>query len=157
MTPNDVPNETGFGLERFVLAQDPVWKRVCAELRAGRKTSHWMWYVFPQIAGLGLSEMSRRYAISGLQEARAYLAHPVLGPRLREATALVCAHEGRSAYEIMGSPDDAKLRSCMTLFADAAEDDAAEDVVTGDAALFCGALERFYGGEKDPETMRRLA
>src|SRR5690242_13780361 len=104
-------------LERFVTAQDHVYEQVCRELRAGRKTSHWMWYVFPQISGLGFSSMSQMYAIRDRAEAEAYLAHPVLGARLRECTNLVNAVEGRSAHDIFGSPDDVKFRSCMTLFA----------------------------------------
>src|SRR3954469_25755775 len=105
-----------YDLQRFIEAQAPVYERVCQELRDGRKTSHWMWFVFPQIAGLGLSSMSQRYAIRDRDEARAYDAHPVLGPRLRECTALVNAVEGRTAHQIFGSPDDVKFRSSMTLF-----------------------------------------
>jgi uncharacterized protein (DUF1810 family) len=106
-----------YDLARFVDAQAPVCARVAAELRAGRKVSHWMWFIFPQRAGLGRSAMSERYAIGSLDEARAYLAHPVLGPRLRECTALVnAALATRSLSEIFGYPDDLKFRSCMELF-----------------------------------------
>lgn len=137
-----------FDLQRFVDAQDAggTHARALAELRAGRKQSHWMWFVFPQLEGLGLSAMSRRYAISGLAEAAAYLAHPVLGPRLRECVATVNAVEGRSARELMGSPDDMKLRSCLTLFARA----------TPDAEAFEAALSRYFAGEEDPATVSRL-
>ncbi|MBI1197727.1 MAG: DUF1810 family protein [Phenylobacterium sp.] len=137
-----------FDLQRFVDAQDAggTYARALAELRAGRKQSHWMWFVFPQIEGLGFSAMSRRYAISGLAEAAAYLAHPVLGPRLRECVAAVNAVKGRSARELMGSPDDMKLRSCLTLFARAAPD----------AEAFKDALSRYFAGEEDPATVSRV-
>jgi uncharacterized protein (DUF1810 family) len=128
-------------LDRFVTAQDGVHDTALAELRAGRKRSHWMWFVFPQIAGLGTSPTARRYAISGLGEARAYLAHPVLGPRLAEACRALLAVEGRSAEQILGHPDDLKLRSSMTLFARAADD----------PALFQAVLDRYYDGP-DPRT-----
>src|SRR5262249_17703549 len=105
-----------FDLQRFVDAQDPVIDRVRAELVAGRKASHWMWFVFPQIEGLGFSPMAVRYALSGADEAHAYLAHPVLGSRLEELTQVMLAHAGRSALDILGAPDDLKFRSCMTLF-----------------------------------------
>src|SRR5271165_7208327 len=105
-----------FNLQRFVEAQAPVYHEVCRELRAGRKESHWMWYVFPQIAGLGQSPTSVRFAISSLGEARAYLAHPVLGPRLRECAEFVLEVEGGTAREIFGSIDEVKFRSSMTLF-----------------------------------------
>ncbi len=129
-------------LNRFVDAQAPVIERVRAELWAGRKTSHWMWFVFPQVAGLGFSAMSRTYAINSLDEARAYLAHPILGPRLRECVDLVLAAEGRSAHAIFGSPDDMKLRSCLTLFAQAADD-----------PLFETALARYFDGVSDKATL----
>jgi uncharacterized protein (DUF1810 family) len=135
-----------FDLQRFVEAQDPVIERVRAELRAGRKASHWMWFVFPQIAGLGSSPMARRYAIASLDEARAYLAHPVLGSRLRECTQLVTAIEGRSATEIFGRPDDLKFRSSMTLFARAAEEDG----------VFLEALQKYFPAGLDPATLARL-
>jgi uncharacterized protein (DUF1810 family) len=128
-------------LERFVTAQAGVWDTALAELRAGRKRTHWMWFVFPQIAGLGSSPTAQRYALRGLDEARAYLAHPVLGPRLREASRAVLDVEGRSAEQILGHPDDLKLRSSMTLFARAADD----------PAVFEAVLERYYDGP-DPRT-----
>jgi uncharacterized protein (DUF1810 family) len=132
-------------VQRFVDAQERVIARVREELKAGRKVSHWMWFVFPQVAGLGRSETARRYAIATLEEARAYAAHPVLGPRLRECVKLVLAVQGRGAQEIFGTSDDLKFRSCMTLFARA----------TGDV-LFRQALEKFYGGEEDAETVKRI-
>src|SRR5438477_13206340 len=115
-------NEDPFDLQRFLDAQSRIYPRVLAELRAGRKTSHWMWFIFPHIAGLGASTMSRHYAISGREEAAAYAAHPVLGPRLRECTALVNEVQGKTALEILGSPDDLKFRSCMTLFSSCTAD-----------------------------------
>jgi uncharacterized protein (DUF1810 family) len=136
-------------LHRFAAAQDPVYDRVLQELRRGRKSSHWMWFVFPQIAGLGLSEMSRRYAIADLGEARAYLADPVLGARLRECTRLVNAVTGSNIHEIFGSPDDLKFQASMTLFEAAAVNDA-------DRALFHTALERYFAGEPHPGTLDRL-
>jgi uncharacterized protein (DUF1810 family) len=135
-----------FDLQRFVDAQDGVIDRVREELRRGRKASHWMWYVFPQIAGLGHSPMAQRYAISGRAEAEAYLAHPVLGERLRELTAIVTAVPGKTAHEIFDSPDDMKFRSCLTLFA----------AVAPGEAVFRYALERFYSGEEDPATAAQL-
>ena len=135
-----------YDLERFVSAQEQVIDRVKRELRGGRKRSHWMWFVFPQIAGLGRSEMAQRYAIESLEEAKAYLAHPVLGPRLRECTELVLDIEDRTANEIFGSPDDLKFRSSMTLFELAAED----------GTLFADALNRYYDGDRDPKTLNRF-
>jgi uncharacterized protein (DUF1810 family) len=135
-----------YDLHRFVEAQAPVFDRVCAELTRGRKASHWMWFVFPQIRGLGHSPMAERYAISSLDEARAYLAHPVLGPRLRRCAGLVNAVEGRSIRDILGSPDDLKFRSCMTLFGRAADDDG----------VFRVALDTYFAGEEDPATLARL-
>jgi uncharacterized protein (DUF1810 family) len=136
-----------FDLQRFVEAQAPAYARALAELRAGDKRSHWMWFVFPQLAGLGSSPMAQRYAISGLEEAQAYLAHPVLGPRLRACVAAVNGVEGKTAHQIFGSPDDLKFRSSLTLFAEAASDDA----------HFRQALDRYYGGQADPATLRLLA
>jgi uncharacterized protein (DUF1810 family) len=135
-------------LERFVRAQDSggTYQEAVAELRDGQKTSHWMWFIFPQIAGLGHSPMAQRYAISSLAEAKAYLDHPILGPRLRECTGLVLAVEGRSAYEILGSPDDMKFRSCMTLFAHAGPREQ----------MFRDALEKYFDGEEDALTVARL-
>jgi uncharacterized protein (DUF1810 family) len=129
-------------LEHFVAAQDGVYPSAVAELRAGRKTSHWMWFVFPQLAGLGRSEMSRRYAIRSLDEARAYLSHPVLGPRLRECAHILLAAPTTSAEAIFGSVDAVKLRSSMTLFMRAAPSEA----------LFAQVLERFFGGSADSAT-----
>jgi uncharacterized protein (DUF1810 family) len=135
-----------FDLERFVRAQAPVIAQAGAELRGGRKHSHWMWFVFPQIAGLGHSEMACRYAISSRAEARAYLRHPVLGPRLRECTNWVLHVPGRSAREIFGTPDDLKFRSCLTLFA----------AVAPEEPLFRAALDAYFGGQPDPLTLDRL-
>jgi uncharacterized protein (DUF1810 family) len=135
-----------FDLERFVTAQDPIYDRVVSELRAGRKTSHWMWFVFPQIAGLGRSPTAVRYAIASLDEARAYLDHPVLGPRLRECTRLVADHTGLSAFDIFGGIDALKLHSSMTLFAHAAPDDP----------LFKTVLDRYFDAQADPNTLQRI-
>ena len=132
-------------LDRFVEAQAPVYDKALAELKAGRKQSHWMWFVFPQIAGLGHSPMAQHYAIQNLAEARAYLAHPLLGARLRECTRAVITVTGKTAHEIFGSPDDLKFRSSMTLFAHAAPDEN----------LFRAALEKYFDGE-DPLTLREL-
>lgn len=134
-------------LQRFVTAQEPVYDTVLAELRAGRKSSHWIWFVFPQLRGLGRSSTAAHFGIASLDEARAYLEHPVLGPRLRECARLVHAVEGRSAREVFGSPDDLKVRSSMTLFARAASD----------RADFTAVLEKFYGGQEDPVTIERLS
>ena len=136
-----------YDLERFVQAQEGVYPHVTDELRRGRKTGHWMWFVFPQVAGLGRSEMSRRYAISSLDEARAYLAHPVLGPRLRECAELMLGAPGRTADEILGGIDAVKLRSSMTLFHRAAPDES----------VFQDVLDRFYGGDADAATDHILA
>jgi uncharacterized protein (DUF1810 family) len=131
------------GLERFVAAQDPVWARVVAELAAGAKRSHWMWFVFPQIAGLGASAMSVRYALDSVEEAAAYLAHPVLGPRLREVTDLMLAHAGTPADTILGGIDAIKFRSSMTLFVAAAPGEP----------RFQAALDAFFAGKPDPRTL----
>ncbi|GJD47324.1 hypothetical protein OPKNFCMD_0030 [Methylobacterium crusticola] len=136
-----------FDLDRFVQAQDPVLAQVRQELGEGRKRSHWMWFVFPQLRGLGHSAMAQRYAIASLAEAQAYLAHPVLGPRLAELTRLVTESAARSAHALFGSPDDLKFHSSMTLFA------AAHPGGSG----FRDALDRYYGGVPDEATMRRLA
>lgn len=130
-------------LDRFVTAQAPVIGQVLDELRAGRKRSHWMWFVFPQLQGLGLSAMAQRYGIASLAEARAYLAHPVLGPRLLACCGLMLQVQGRSAQAILGSPDDLKFRSCCTLFALAAPHEP----------VFQQCLDRFYGGLPDPRTV----
>jgi len=142
MTSSEDPHD----LQRFVEAQNPVMETVKKELRSGRKRSHWMWFVFPQMEGLGRSEMARRYAIASRGEAEAYLSHPVLGPRLRDCTAMVNAIEGRSANEIFGSPDDLKFRSSMTLF----------DAVADDSTPFRTALDRYYDGDPDPKTLDLL-
>jgi len=133
-------------LERFVRAQEGVYEGVLGELRRGRKTGHWIWFVFPQVAGLGRSATSQQYAIASLAEARAYLEHPVLGSRLRECAALVLALPDRSAVEIFGELDAMKLRSSMTLFHRAAPDEP----------LFDEVLERFFDGRPDPATDERL-
>jgi uncharacterized protein (DUF1810 family) len=133
-------------LGRFVEAQAPVYARALAELTAGRKQSHWMWFVFPQISGLGRSPMAQHYAIHSLDEARNYLAHPLLGARLKECTRAVMDVEGRSAHEIFDTPDDLKFRSCMTLFAHAAPDEP----------LFRAALEKYFDGAEDALTSQRL-
>ncbi|MCO7221621.1 DUF1810 domain-containing protein [Klenkia sp. PcliD-1-E] len=132
-------------LQRFVDAQDPVWDDVLAELRAGRKRTHWMWFVFPQLAGLGRSATAQHYAIADLAEAQAYLAHPVLGARLRQACDLLLEHGDRTAHEVFGSPDDLKLRSSMTLFA------AADPV----EPRFPAVLTQWYDGPDDA-TVRLL-
>ena len=139
--------EDPFDLARFVTAQEPVIAQVMAELRAGAKRSHWMWFVFPQLAGLGRSPTARFYAISGLDEARAFLLHPVLGPRLHGCTEAVNAVPNRSVHAIFGSPDDLKLHSSMTLFARVAED----------GAVFRDALARYFGGKEDAGTLAVLA
>jgi len=131
--------------EAFVTAQAPVYAQVLDELRAGAKASHWMWFIFPQLRALGRSETARRFGLADLEEARAYAAHPVLGPRLRECVALANAVEGKSANAVFGFPDDLKYRSCVTLFFAA----------TGER-LFQAALERYYGGEGDPLTLAAL-
>jgi uncharacterized protein (DUF1810 family) len=136
----------GYDLERFVEAQAEVYEQACAELRAGRKRSHWMWFVFPQIRGLGSSPMAVRYAVSSLEEARAYLDHAVLGPRLRECTGIVVGLQGRTVGEIFGYPDDLKFHSSVTLFAKA-------DVEGG---VFGEALEKYFGGEMDQGTLERI-
>ncbi|WP_127128679.1 DUF1810 domain-containing protein [Georgenia sp. SYP-B2076] len=137
-----------YDLERFVTAQDAngTYDEALAELRRGRKTSHWMWFVFPQIAGLGRSATSRRFAVSSLAEAQAYARHPVLGPRLRESAQVVAETGAGSAEEVFGDIDAVKLRSSMTLFARAAPGEPA----------FQRVLDRFFGGAGDPETLRRL-
>ena len=135
-----------FNLRRFVDAQASVYPQVVAELSRGRKESHWMWFIFPQIEGLGFSPLARKFAISSLAEAAAYLAHPVLGSRLTECTRLVNLVEGRAIEQIFGYPDDLKLRSSMTLFAHAAPDNR----------VFTDALQKYFGGEFDPATFARL-
>jgi len=135
-----------YNLQRFVDAQEPVYAHVLAELRAGSKRSHWMWFIFPQIAGLGHSETARRFAISSRAEAAAYVEHPTLGPRLRECCRLATVVEGRSGRQIFGTPDDLKFRSSLTLFAEVASDNA----------TFKTALQKYFGGEPDSLTLQRL-
>ena len=141
-----MPNPDPFALERFVAVQAGVIDRVLGELRAGRKQSHWMWFIFPQVAGLGRSPTAVHYAISSLDEARAYLAHPILGERLRECTRLVLDVKGKSAHDIFGSPDDLKFHSSMTLFAAAAPGEQ----------IFSQALEKYFAGRGDDVTLDRL-
>ena len=135
-----------YNLQRFVDAQAAQYTQVCAELRAGRKQSHWIWFIFPQMKGLGRSEMADFYGISSRQEAAAYLAHSVLGARLRECTRLANAVEGRSVDQIFGYPDNLKFRSSMTLFA----------AVAGEERIFADALQKYFGGEPDANTVRLL-
>ena len=134
-----------FDLDRFVAAQDPVYARVCAELAAGAKASHWMWFVFPQLRGLGRSATADHFGIAGRAEAEAYLRHPVLGERLRECTRLVLAVRGRNATGIFGTPDDMKFHSSMTLFAE-----------VSDEPLFAEALARYFGCRRDARTLQML-
>jgi len=136
----------GYDLERFVAAQHSCYARVCEELRQGRKRSHWMWFIFPQLRGLGSSATAEHFGIGSLAEARAYLGHALLGPRLRECTQLIGAVRGRSAREILGTPDDLKLRSSLTLFAQA----------SGQEELFVHVLRQLCG-EPDPRTLQLLA
>jgi uncharacterized protein (DUF1810 family) len=135
-----------FGLQRFVTAQDGVYEQALAELRRGRKQSHWMWFVFPQIAGLGRSPTAQRYAIRNLDEARAYLQHPVLGPRLKESARALTGLKGTDADAVLGPVDALKLRSSMTLFARADPDEP----------VFRQVLDRYFGGEADPATDSRI-
>ncbi len=133
-------------LSRFVRAQEDDYEGALSEIKSGRKRSHWMWYIFPQFDGLGFSSTSRRYSIKSLGEAEAYLSHPVLGPRLSECAVAALGVEGRSAYEIFGSPDDMKLRSCATLFACASPP----------GSIFDALLDKYFRGERDGETLRLL-
>lgn len=142
LTPTDP-----FDLQRFIDAQTPVYARVCAELAAGRKASHWMWFIFPQLRGLGRSNTARHYGISGLAEAQAYWRHPLLGARLRECVALLQAVNGKTALQIMGQPDDLKLRSCLSLFS----------MATPEEPLFRQALAKYFAGEPDAQTLALLA
>jgi uncharacterized protein (DUF1810 family) len=136
-----------YALQRFLIAQAPTYHTVLAELRTGRKSTHWIWFIFPQIAGLGHSAMAQQFAITSLDEAKAYLQHPVLGQRLRECTQLILNVEGRSAEEIFSYPDNLKFRSCMTLFLTASTDNA----------LFKDALLKYFDGKPDQLTMNVLA
>ena len=134
-------------LDRFVAAQEPVYATVCAELRGGRKQTHWIWFIFPQHRDLGRSATARRFGLDGLAEAAGYLAHPLLGPRLRECVELVLACEGRTPLQILGSPDDLKLGSCLTIFEAAAG--------PGDP-FFGAAIDRLYAGRRDSATLALL-
>jgi uncharacterized protein (DUF1810 family) len=136
-----------FDLDRFVKAQQPVYDVVVAELSAGRKRSHWMWFVFPQLKGLGRSSTARFYGIEGREEAAAYWRHPLLGPRLKQCAQLVLDVEGRSVHEIFGAPDDLKLCSCMTLF----------QAMAPDEPVFAAVLDKHYGGARDEATLQLLA
>jgi uncharacterized protein (DUF1810 family) len=135
-----------YDLDRFVRAQERDYAQAMSEIRSGRKLSHWMWYVFPQFEGLGFSATSRRYSIKSVAEAAAYLRHPILGPRLLESARATLDVENRSASEIFGAPDDMKLRSCATLFAS----------VAPPGSVFQQLLDRCFGGEPDPETLRLI-
>ncbi|WP_345814910.1 DUF1810 domain-containing protein [Paraburkholderia sp. PREW-6R] len=135
-----------YTLQRFVVAQDPLYADVCEELRSGRKRSHWMWFVFPQLRGLGSSSMAQRFAIASLAEASAYMQHPVLRARLQETTQLVNAVSGRSIEDIFGYPDYLKFRSSMTLF----------ERATPENDVFTKALRKYFDGEPDPDTLRLL-
>jgi uncharacterized protein (DUF1810 family) len=135
-----------YGLQRFVDAQQGVYEAACAELQIGRKQTHWMWFIFPQIRGLGRSPTAQRFAIASVEEAAAFLRHPVLGPRLRECTKLALAIDGHTIHEIFGSPDDLKFHSCMTLFA----------AVAPKETLFGAALQKFFAGTPDQATLDRL-
>lgn len=136
-------------LIRFMSAQDEVFAQVIDELTAGRKQTHWMWFIFPQVAGLGRSTMTQHYAIRDLDQARRYLADSTLGARLRQAVTLMIGHHDKSAFEVLGSPDDVKFRSCLTLFREAAHDVA-------DRELFGKALDQFYHGQPDSRTVELL-
>jgi uncharacterized protein (DUF1810 family) len=135
-----------YDLQRFVAAQEPVFEQVCAELRRGRKATHWMWFIFPQVEGLGHSAMAQRYAIRSRAEAAAYLLHPLLGERLRACTQRVNAVEGRTIEQIFGSPDDLKFHSSMTLFA----------WVGNDSAVFSAAVQKYFSGRLDRRTLELL-
>jgi uncharacterized protein (DUF1810 family) len=142
----EVKNDDPYKLERFVKAQQPIFEQVCLELRAGRKDSHWMWFIFPQLEGLGYSSMARYYAISSLDEAKAYLGHPILGRRLRECCGLVNLIESSSIEDIFEYPDYLKFRSSITLFARA----------TTENEVFTTALAKYFNNEPDPATLERL-
>lgn len=146
--PNEpITRSDPFNLARFVSAQQPVYATVLAELRNGQKRTHWMWYIFPQIAGLGHSPTAKHYAIQSVAEARHYLAHPILGPQLVECATTLLAHKGQSAWAIFGSPDDLKLKSYMTLFA----------AVTTTETVFAQVLDSYFNGARDQRTLTLLA
>jgi uncharacterized protein (DUF1810 family) len=136
-------------LTRFLDAQDQIYGQVVEELTDGRKQTHWSWFIFPQLAGLGQSAIAQRYAIRNLEQARRYLADSILGPRLREVVRLMLDHKRKSAFEILGSPDDLKFRSCLTLFREAASENS-------DRVLFSKALDQLYRGQPDDRTLERL-
>jgi len=140
---------TDADLIRFLDAQDQVYQQVVEELGRGRKKTHWMWFIFPQLAGLGRSGMAQHYAIRDIDQAKRYLADPILGTRLRQGVRLLLDQKKKSAFEILGSPDDLKLRSCLTLFHEAVSNDS-------DRASFTKALDQFYQGEADPRTLGLL-
>lgn len=146
--PNAPESKTAdpYDLGRFLRAQEADFARALSEIKSGRKQTHWMWYIFPQFAGLGFSSTSQHYSIKSIEEAKAYLDHPVLGPRLLECAEAALAVQGRSAPEIFGSPDDMKLRSCATLFA----------CVSPPGSVFERLLERYYGGQRDDKTLRLM-
>jgi uncharacterized protein (DUF1810 family) len=143
---SEMATEDPYNLQRFIDAQRDVYEQAYSELRCGRKTGHWMWFIFPQLRGLGRSEIAEKFAISSRKEAEAYLGHGILGSRLRECSQLVNVIEGRSIRQIFGYPDDLKFRSSMTLFAHA----------TSENEVFMEALNRYFGGEFDPLTLDRL-
>lgn len=140
-------NRDSFALDRFLDVQSAHYETALAELRCGRKESHWIWFVLPQLRGLGMSSMSHQYGISGLAEAQAYLTHPVLGARLRECVVAICSHEGKSAAEILGDIDAMKFKSCLTLFS----------AVEQDTKLFQQALRQLFGAMPDMQTIELLA
>lgn len=143
----DAPNSDTNNLTRFVTAQEKTYEQALDEIKAGRKASHWMWFIFPQMRGLGLSAMSKRYAISGLEEATAYLGHPLLGSRLVTCAEAMLLHHSYSATEILGSPDDMKLQSSATLFAAVAQPET----------VFTDLLQRYFDGQRDAKTLQLLA
>jgi uncharacterized protein (DUF1810 family) len=139
-------SDAAFNLNRFLQAQENDYERALSEIRSGQKRTHWMWYIFPQLEGLAFSSTAKHYSIKSIQEARAYLTHPVLGPRLLECAEAVVQIKGRSANEIFGSPDDLKLRSCATLF----------EYVSPSGSVFKQLIEEYYGGERDHKTLALL-
>lgn len=141
------PNSDPYNLTRFVAAQEKTYEQALDEIKAGRKTSHWMWFIFPQLRGLGFSAMSKRYAISGLEEATAYLGHPLLGARLVTCAEAMLLRDSYSATEILGSPDDMKLQSSATLFAAVAQPET----------VFTDLLQRYFDGQRDAKTLQLLA
>ena len=144
---HSLPTDDPYDLNRFLSAQTHAYEQALSEIKAGHKRSHWMWFIFPQFDGLAFSSMSKLYSIKSLDEARAYLAHPILGPRLLQCAEAVVGVKGHSAAEIFGSPDDLKLRSCATLFAFASPP----------GSVFERLLSKYYGGERDDKTLRLVA